>query len=93
MSEKILKEILSKVTSIEGELKEFKQEVNERFNKVDEQLKDLDNRTLMLLSDNEKFREEVNKKLDRQTAKLDRVSTAIKEHDLRLEDLKDKTPV
>jgi len=47
MSEQILKEILSemkeiksKVTSIEGELREFKQEVNERFNKVEKQAKD-----------------------------------------------------
>lgn len=120
--EEILKQILSelkglndgqvrletKVNHLEEDLKEFRQEINEKLNNIDVKLIDLDNRTITLQSDIKEFSQEtghefnivkkditlliqqfpvIDKKLDRQTAKLDRVSAAIKEHDIRLEDL------
>jgi len=50
--------------------------MKERFN-------ELDNRTLMLQSEIKV----VNRKLDRQSAKLDIISSILKEHELRIEDL------
>jgi chromosome segregation ATPase len=61
----------------------------ERFDKVDIKLKDLDNKSEILLSDIQR----VSKKLDRQSAKQDIFSATVKEHNIRLEDLEGISPV
>jgi chromosome segregation ATPase len=60
----------------------------ERFDKVDLKLKDLDNRSEILLSDIKV----INRKLDRQSAKLDIISGTVKEHEIRIEDLEGISP-
>ncbi len=68
---------------IKTELKEFKREFQEFRKETKEKLHEMDNRTIILLSDIKI----ANRKLDRHSAKLDIISGTLKEHEIRIEDL------
>lgn len=87
--------IITKLNSMEtelkefrGEFREFKQETKERFDQVDTKLKDLDNRSEILLSDIQG----VSKKLDRQIAVSRSNSAKFRELEMRVEDLEVSPP-
>lgn len=94
--EEMLKQILSKLDAMDKGNKEFREEVNQRFNQVDERfnqidakLHDLDNRSEILLSDIQG----VSKKLDRQIASSRSNSVKLRELEMRVEDLEVSPPV
>ncbi len=71
-----LTDLDNRTITLQSDIKEFSQETGHEFNIVKKDI------TLLI----QQF-PVIDKKSDRQTAKLDRVSSAIKEHDIRLEDL------
>jgi predicted nucleic acid-binding Zn-ribbon protein len=77
-------------TDTEGRLDNSNKKLDNCDEKLDnleknmsEKFKDLDNKAITLLSDIKV----INRKLDRQSAKLDIISSTVKEHEIRIEDL------